>query len=522
MSWKETRPFHSQVCDARTRQQRSTRNKLARPRKRAPIAYSIFDDVGRTDTNRPPLLLAARLLRVASMDEFACSTATTNSLTITISLAMAASLYEAQVGMPQDRLEGHGFTPFIAASAESREILVRDLLPDQTYLVKVRTRGPAPKNEWSNLTALAVPCYTAALRPGQPRVLPPQTAPSTTSLTVAVAPGASDGTELVVEARQPGGAWGAAVPVQGTSMTATLSGLVPGTAYEVRARTALDSAGSLASDVILQRTAVSNVAVPLTVYRISELCDERPDYSYGGGTGEGGRTCEPDNLYNHDAGSLRAVELFAAINLGKGHATFIPNFEDSVTSRYCVLREAKPWADYVSCNGRPEFGTEHYACTCNVFIDRCIGRLSTDSCYIPNATRHEPPRCNCSATSTAYSNRYIGRMPVYSPFVAFNHHSRTLPTKCSPSLVPPAAESTWLGDWYSLPAASECALGTFSLPGPRGCTWARQATHHLVHGYQLLGAGFNTSGATDPATLERNEAAVDAVLGRHPVRCCGC
>ena len=65
-------------------------------------------------------------------------------------------------------------------------------------------------------------------------------------------------------------------------------------------------------------------------------------------------------------------------------------------------------------------------------------------------------------------------------------------------------------------------LGADKLPGARGCTWARRATHHLVHGRQLLGAGFNLSRALDEAQLRQNEKAIEDVLAAHPSRCCDC
>ena len=139
------------------------------------------------------------------------------------------------------------------------------------------------------------------------------------------------------------------------------------------------------SDVVVYRTARPGVA-NLTVYRISELCGASPSsytYSYDEAYH---RPCQPDDLYNHDSGSLLAdVEFMTAVASGPV-AGFVPDFNGSVTSRYCIAHADVPFADYVSCNGKD---TEHYTCACNVFIDRCIGRMDTSSCHVREELRLE-------------------------------------------------------------------------------------------------------------------------------------
>ena len=158
------------------------------------------------------------------------------------------------------------------------------------------------------------------------------------------------------------------------------------------------------------------------------------------------------------------------------------------------------------------------------------------------------PECSCSNASLAVSATRIGRMPVYYPFPTF---AKKPTTQCIGTVVPPVSASVYLGDWYeihplitltlaarprprrppstspptlrySMPAAAECPPDALELPGARGCTWARRATHHLVHGRQLLGAGFNLSRALDEAQLRQNEKAIEDVLAAHPSRCCDC
>ena len=217
---------------------------------------------------------------------------------------------------------------------------------------------------------------------------------------------------------------------------------------------------------------------------------------------------------------LADVEFITAT----GGSGFVPDFNGSVVSRYCVshVKRSQP-VDYVSCNGRD---TEHYRCTCNVFIDRCIGRLDTSECKVvtrktPSGAHFNETECSCSASSAVASRQYIGAMPVYYPFPKFRRHTKST-AECVPELVPPATESVYLGDWYSMPAAAECRSDEVALPGRGGCTWARRATHHIVHGFQLLGAGFVYGKRYDADTLRHNDQVIEGVLARHPVRCCDC
>ena len=61
------------------------------------------------------------------------------------------------------------------------------------------------------------------------------------------------------------------------------------------------------------------------------------------------------------------------------------------------------------------------------------------------------------------------------------------------------------------------------LPGEGGrCTWARRATHHFVHGFQLLAEGFVYGRKYDAETLRHNDKIIERVMARHPVRCCDC
>lgn len=178
------------------------------------------------------------------------------------------------------------------------------------------------------------------------------------------------------------------------------------------------------------------------MFRISEQCD-----------GHFKVPCNVDLLYNHDSGDLLAdVEFITEMASSHGRA-FVGSFNTSVTTQYCVQRNKEPFADYVSCNGND---TEHYTCACDNWIDRCIGHSDTSMCSLPNATtpgHMHMPTCTCSDSSLERSNRVIGRMGVYAPFIQFGPQKHTS-IKCPYAPGP----KTFLGYWYSLPAKTECLL----------------------------------------------------------------
>ena len=192
----------------------------------------------------------------------------------------------------------------------------------------------------------------------------------------------------------------------------------------------------------------------------------------------------------------------------------------------CVLAD-------VSCNGAD---TEHYTCLCNNWIDRCIGLLDLSPC--------EGMACKCSNESLARSAQHVGRMPVFAPFP--NLHRQTVHAGFLPDLhvagkrtcdALPVARSTFLGYWYSFPAAAECepaALATLlggasaslgaldDVGGRTSCTWSRHAAQRLVRGEALLGLGFNISQVCDVPQLLQNRDVIDRAIDLHPARCCGC
>ena len=130
---------------------------------------------------------------------FNCTAATTNSLSLlwtALSDFPFGSLKEVQLGLEAEGVE----SPYISSITSAAGLVVQDLLPGTSYLLRWRSRS-AGTREWSGLSA-PISCTTATLLPGQPRLLPPRQPPTASSLFVAV--DVEDG-GVVVEARLKSG-----------------------------------------------------------------------------------------------------------------------------------------------------------------------------------------------------------------------------------------------------------------------------------------------------------------------------
>lgn len=434
--------------------------------------------------------------------------------------------YEVQLGLA-------GLPPFMSKTADTTSAIVADLKPDTAYDLATRACYLIDEDHhWSNLTE-TITCRTVPLLDGQAHVLPPTDPPTPTSIHVQLAPWPSplrapnSAAAFQLQYRPVGSdTWYSTPFFQGAKTSIT--GLSPATFYEVRASALQGTAGvgklstGPASDIVTFRTQQPGVK-NLTMYRISELCSDAPgSYSYE----EEMRPCQPDYLANHDTGALEADVEF--ITVASGGSWFVPDFNTSVTTRYCVAHAEAPtpsgYADYVSCNGWP---ASNYSCTCNVWLDRCIGRLDTSSCAMKGHGSRQYPECSCTEESTKTSARFVGKMPVYFPFPDGSRRHVKPPT-CD---VAPMANSTLLGDWYSMPAPSRCdptaelPLAQLSAGGEAAeaaCTWARRPAQHFVHGHELVGFGFNLSQPISEAQLEQNAAAIRSALARYQARCCEC
>ena len=422
-------------------------------------------------------------------------------------------LYEVQAAKADDHTPDTT-TPFLATTTTNTSLNLKDLHPNTSYVLRARANRRKTRR-WTELSQ-AVTCTTLALQKGQPHLLPPTEAPKTDAVALRIEPTLlPSGAPVYVQLRSADKpAWSA--PRLFANTTGWLEGLAPATTYEVRA---LLTPGGVPSDAVEYRTL--DAASKLTAYRIAELCsdDPRPSYTYE----EPPEPCQPDYLRNHDAGDLLADVEFATLTAG---SFFDPQFNGSVLARYCVEYTLPDrFADYVSCNG---VDTEHYECACNNFIDRCIGRLPIDSCHFAPQEAHlfDNVSCECTAESLAHSARVVGRMPVYYPFPQFHNRSHSSSPSCH---VEPAESSSFMGHWYSLPAAAECATGSRVPTGGASCSWSRSRRSYFAHGFELAEAGFELldgshgGGTVDILSLlERNSLVVSGVFASRVSRCCGC
>lgn len=419
------------------------------------------------------------------------------------------------------------FAPFVSQTAGGSSLLIEDLPPGTAFAVAMRQRLSTGDRPWTNLTE-PIACSTAALHPLQPHVLPPTTPPTSDSVTLAVRL-AQPKAPLDVQYRRRGDvAWFHAKvsPLRASPSTADLSllvsGLEPGTAYEVRVLAVEALHGgprrrAPPSDIVTFRTAdVGGPSAPLLeVYRVTEHCGEQ--------------SCHPDLLHNHNAGDLLAdVSFITAMSDPKSRPNpFVRSFDIVTITKYCVSRAPTPFAGYTSCNG---VNPETTRCACNNYIDRCIGRIDEGPAGFGSAAcdmggckndTSGMPLCSCTASSMSASQKVIGMLPVFHPFPKELQKQGPLEPLRS-CTVPPKEESSFLGHWYSFPADAEC-------PSDRSpsdeCSWSRRSWQHFVRGGELLALGFNTSAATqDVAQLHQNAAVITMAFDRIPrtERCCGC
>lgn len=443
----------------------------------------------------------------------------TNSINVSWPAA-GATLYELQYeehrGVKQ--CPTTPFLPYASLTSVEPFAKIEDLYPAALYRLRLRFRDDASVWHASSIFC----CQTTRREPTIPWVHVPLHAPSTSAFTVSVdaplpASGVAVNVQLQCRIAAPPGQWhvcGVLNNVTAPNATLSIGSLKSGTAYEVRAALLDGSQPGQPSDPVTHHTA-SDEWESLPVYRFSELC---------------GDACEPDFLYNHDSGGALADAAFLA------HSAAVPDdfnvtFNTSVTSRYCLSRRRGPYADYLSCNGPT---TEEYTCTCNVFIDRCIGRLDISVCDASQPFEFMPP-CYCTNASTAFSAGHIGRMPVYMPWMSwppdFSHGT------CDDT--PPLAESFFVGYYYSTPAAAECEPTMTPTRMRRAnplatCSWSRRRALRMVHGRHLLERGLDTNGTKCSGRggggaggacskqVHHNAEVMLSAFAEHPDRCCGC
>jgi hypothetical protein len=271
------------------------------------------------------------------------------------------TLYEVQVG-----LDGH--PTFMTLTSETPAVTVEDLWPNTTYSVGMQSSKPAlherramPSHpptyaqaecervavalaalrkracyfgirltcEWSELSE-PTGCATSSLARHQLHILPPKFRAPLFSIIINFAVALLEGVTVELQLRPRGSSsWGQPYTIHNIS-NATIGHLRPGTAYEVRASSSL--APSLWSDPVVHRTHDADVET-LDLFRIAEGCGEH--------------CVAPDYLYNHDAGDV-ASDIWFITNMAKPSPVsqvLSIAFNDSYIAKYCVHREAVPFAD---------------------------------------------------------------------------------------------------------------------------------------------------------------------------------
>ena len=173
---------------------------------------------------------------------------------------------------------------------------------------------------------------------------------------------------------------------------------------------------------------------------------------------------ETDFLSNHDVGDVEGDSLFMT-SMGSG-GKFIPSFNNSVVTQFCIEVAPGPFADYVSCNppdtGKnattpplpasliqsPDvFPNATQVCVCDNEFDRRVGhKNATPAC---GAGAVPWGLCNCSAASMAASAHTVGAMQTFLPFVCGSAQEGD--GTCNTSIP--------FGNWYSLPSGAQCAEG---------------------------------------------------------------
>jgi hypothetical protein len=189
---------------------------------------------------------------------------------------------------------GATFEPFLSVTSETASAAVLDLLPDTSYTIAVRSRGPKPA-KWTALGPTVV-CSTAPLGGAIALLRPPQGPAMATAVVVSFtesAPSSGLAKWTVYHRVAGSSAPAAATPVPAGSTQVTVSGLAhESTSYEVWVQTTLSSgADGPTSPTVLHRT-TSRATSFFEAFRISELC---------------GDACQPDLLGGAPSARTRAL-----------------------------------------------------------------------------------------------------------------------------------------------------------------------------------------------------------------------
>lgn len=494
-------------------------------------------------------LVAALVCAAGAAEALQCVGSTQNSAELSWAPVADSDLYMLRIrrgGSPTDNA-------FAVQTTTNTSAVVIDLLPGKAYYFDVISHDSAAPSivwGWRNRTRDIVRCATAPAAPNTRGVLRRVSGAAPTRIDVGWSVGAgcravaqrlgAAGFELAPgDLRKARGALiralagdkeagpvvvsmvGVADAVAG-GFRSTLEGLHPTSTYAAALLCGSKGSSDL-SPITILRTASEGVLYT-DMYRVSE-------YTY-----------EVDLLRNHNSADFG------------GQAGFLTSTNDNdffklrfaPVTRYCVEHFAAPpnmsgrvpgFAPYVSCNGpeaEPRNRPEDPLCICDVYADRLIALqpASTMSAECNETTwgvngTHDDPACFCGANHSKWatsdsSKRYVGAMPVYSPYFYYQ-----LPRPEYPG-------ARFLGYNFATPRQSKC--GEDSELGDNSCTWKRRRDARIVFGSDLIALGWNATivehwplhefGPNSTVQLETNlpifKKAWENLAQWVSPRCCGC
>jgi len=389
-----------------------------------------------TRTWRTPALAVLQIFAVGaagksglrSRPSFQCSMSSTVSITVSWPPKEGATSYQLEIKA------GDEFPTIYQTSAEAHATLI-DLQPGTEYTLAISTNGaPSQHGSYHLPYGSTFKCSTAALKPFQALILPPNTTSPTELFVRLHAPIATAGIvhyEVYWKPRKSS-EWSG--PVNTTASVVSIVELLPSTEYEIQAVPVYGSSRGVLSDLVVYRTS-------------SDEHDSFPTFRISTQT-------EGDLANLNTASTLPYILKYWLRDYEKMHPG---NNTAARISRYCVHRLKLPWADYMSCN--------HRHCTCQSKWDRCLNRVSLKGC--PDDMYMSICSCNLN-----FSKAAIGRTPYYWPQSGLSPNGT-----CA---LPPVEDTDPMGFLYSFPGEAECSTGKSSI-----CSWSSEAVVHSVSKLQI-------------------------------------
>ena len=377
-------------------------------------------------------------------------------------------------------------TPFLSqtTAGHAASLVLGGLLPATSYVVKVRAHNassPSLQAGWSHFTAPVV-CNTTAGVAATPTPTPTETSGEreTQASDVANALPAMHGTKASANA----------------VANANTADAHP------------NRRGYGNSDN--ESNVVANRSLFLRVYRWSE------------------GTNTVDFLENHDAGDLLGESVYVTDASLYSDSPGIPPpigwgtipWPNTTLTEYCVEVAVLPspptsrqqFAEYRSCNvlsGDGALPSEAPVCQCAIIADRLIAhnrgagygnnlsyvhaRARTLAQACPGVVVHGPKHtggndCECTNTSAALSQRYVGMQPVIYPWFKDSRY-------VSPDDEQATAEKPELkewGRWFHFPRGGRCNETQRVGDGAGGgCTWRRLPRARVIKIQDVFDAGIN-------------------------------